>query len=236
MKIHHHAITHIGRVRQGNEDRYLAQNPPAFFAVADGMGGHAAGEVAAEIAISELQRQIPLWSEVDLRDPQLFFKLAFQRTFLRADAAIRASMEKHPERKGMGTTLTALRVWSDPRAARQHYAMVGHTGDSRCYLVRGNEGVQVTTDHLGERGSLTNCLGVSWNAYKGVDLYVYKVRPGDMLVLATDGLNYGCPTADEVGKLRGSLPADRFAKALVLSALDGGGHDNVTVIVVELTE
>lgn len=212
--------THAGLVRENNEDAYL--DTPGLYAVADGMGGHAAGEVASQLATDMLRvNGTMLWNGFD---PTVFLRCSFGAAH--ADISINAST--YPARAGMGTTLTAL-------AIRDGIATIAHVGDSRCYLVRDGIGKQLTTDQAGPRG-LTNCLGSRADAFKGAEVHTLPVRSGDVFVLCSDGLGDYADAA-AVGCMvenTRALGVEGMAHRLVNYALESGGHDNVTVVVVEV--
>ena len=131
----------------------------------------------------------------------------------------------------MGTTATALAILGD----RAH---VGHVGDSRLYLIHDGEGSQVTRDHELRNGALLNCLGSSTGAHVETEVHEFDLRPGDALVLCTDGLG-DCAGAATVASLVGaavrrSNTAQSVADTLVEHALVSGGRDNVTVVVVSV--
>lgn len=233
MNLLHATATHVGLVRSHNEDAHLVV-PGRLYCVADGLGGHAAGEVASSLAVfvlSETVRTIPTQT-LDRKMQDLMFESA-HRTIIGNAAA-------HPERTGMGTTLTSVVVVGDK-------AYVAHVGDSRCHLVRDGVGQQVTTDHTvaeeaRARGvvvtseslehTLSNCLGVSEGSYKGADVTEIHLRPGDVFVLCTDGLT---ASAEEVACVAGLKPEPQdLVDALVGYALGEGGFDNVTVVVVKV--
>jgi len=226
------AATDVGRVREGNEDSYLLEDP--LFAVADGMGGHRGGEVASSLALETLQTLFHQGSG-DL-DEQV-------------QEANRAVFEKsmHDRRvAGMGTTLTAA-------LAEGERVRIAHVGDSRAYLLRRAELHLLTEDHTlvrrmvaeGEiseeeaeahpqRSVLTRALGV--DMWVDVDELVVEVEQGDRLLLCTDGLT--AMISDERIRqiLVGQPDTQAAADALVSAANEAGGVDNITVVVLDLAE
>ena len=231
------AATDVGRVRKHNEDSILADR--TVFAVADGMGGHAAGEVASGIAVAalaELAQAGPRTRE-DLVDA-----LAL------ANRRILESVAQHPEQSGMGTTATGLAVVS--AGGSDHWA-VFNVGDSRVYRYVDGRLRLVTVDHsevreLVDAGLITeeeatrhplrNVVTRSLGSEPGPtpDVWVFPPHPGERFVICSDGLS-------------GELPLDRIhqlvaehddpqqcAEALVSAAVDAGGRDNVSVVVVAL--
>ncbi len=232
MRIVAAAATDIGHVRELNEDSFLVHDP--LFAIADGMGGHRGGEVASNLAVETLQK--------------LFDHGAADLPALLQEAN-RAVFEKSLRDRrvaGMGTTLTAVLL----EGGRLR---LGHVGDSRAYLIRDGELRLLTEDHTlvhemvarGEiteaeaevhphRAILTRALGVDMSVE--VDEGELVVRPGDRILLCTDGLTgmIGEPRIREV--LTASTDPEAAARALVGAAVDAGGVDNVTVVVLDLIE
>lgn len=236
MRIRWAASTDVGRVRDHNEDAYLTGDP--LFAVADGMGGHQAGEVAARVAIDTLADaapQAPGGAERELPD-----------AIRRANQTILEQASGDPSLEGMGTTLTVLLAGSD----RIHLA---HVGDSRAYLFRDGELRMLTEDHTlvqrmvregrltpaeaeihPQRSILTRALGVEGDLE--VDQASHEVHPGDRLLLCSDGLSSMVPDR-EIRRVLDEVADPKMAcDALVEAANQAGGFDNVTVVVVDLLE
>lgn len=243
------AATDVGRVREHNEDSFQAG--PRVFAVADGMGGHAAGEVASALVIEKL---------AEIADsPALTADEVVSAIDAANRAIIRAGLQ-NPRMLGMGTTLTGLAlVAADPEngtptgsAERECWA-VFNVGDSRVYRLFGSEFSQVTEDHsevqeLVNAGRLTpdearryprrNVVTRSLGTLPPpeADVLVRDVVCGERFVICSDGLN-GELTDDEIAEvLTAAADPDRAAADLVARALDAGGEDNVTVIVVEVLD
>ena len=230
--IQHAAATDPGRRRLRNEDAYVVQ--PPLFAVADGMGGAQAGEIASRIAASVLRES---GAEAGENAVVALIQEANRRVY---EAA--ASDEA---RAGMGTTMTAALVAGDT-------VRIGHVGDSRAYRVRGGALEQLTDDHSlvaelvrsgrlspeeadvhPQRSVITRVLGTDPEV--DVDTFEVEARPGDVFMICSDGLTSMVDDAsilDVVERNRTSL--DRAARALVDAANKGGGEDNITVIVFEL--
>ncbi|MCL1797264.1 MAG: Stp1/IreP family PP2C-type Ser/Thr phosphatase [Eggerthellaceae bacterium] len=223
--------TDIGCLRSTNEDSLVVSAP--LFAVADGMGGHDAGEIASEIAIRTLVEQAPRQSDAE----------ALSKAVLEANRAVMQASQDGIGKPGMGTTMTAA-VLDGERL------VIAHVGDSRAYLLHLGKLQQITRDHslmadMIEAGQLTaeearthphrsvitRALGSDLNML--ADIYEIDIEPGDRLVLCTDGLS-GMIT-DEVIENELLLEDDPqlCANNLVEKALNAGGHDNVTAIVVE---
>lgn len=234
MRIYSCAITNLGKVRKNNEDAYLCDDAAGLYAVADGMGGHAAGEVASRIAIETLRAHS---AHIDAA-------FAGALVYRAAHEAILANMRMHPERDGMGTTLVSLRVLSEDGRAK---SVICHAGDSRCYLIRNGIGCQITPDHADRNGRLLNCLGVTPDSFRGAETNATDLRVGDTLILCSDGLSDYVSAGDAAASVAGASCL-RFrvgaypsrvtclADALVTHALNAGGHDNITVIVLEVAE
>lgn len=224
------AGTHVGKVRSNNEDAYLIKAP--LLAVADGMGGHEAGEVASAAALDALRQY-----EFGPGDVTEQLTEAVQAAHARVAAAVAAA----PALSRMGTTLTAALV-----VAKEIY--VAHVGDSRAYLWRNGELQLLTTDHsvaaelmrAGEideqtaqqhpqRHVLTRA--VSAGRRPDVDIIVMDRRPGDALLLCTDGLTAHVSDAEIAAVLQQQGDVQVNAEALVQLALERGGTDNVTVVI-----
>jgi serine/threonine protein phosphatase PrpC len=237
MPLNRGAVTDIGRMRKNNEDRYLSAGRLA--AVADGMGGHRAGEVASAIAMEELaalEHAGPWPTPADAGE-------ALRAVFLAANRRIRDTAAKDSELDGMGTTLVALLEDGDSI----HLANVG---DSRAYLLRSGELSQVTVDHTlvqelidegrlrpeeaerhPQRSIITRALGVESDVE--VDLFTYKLLSGDRLLLCTDGLS-GVVSEQRIRNVLLRVPEpQRAAEKLVAMANESGGPDNITVVVLD---
>ena len=226
------AVTSVGRVRDGNEDAYGAINHA--WVVADGLGGHAGGEVASEIAVQAALGVL----EQSTDDPVALMQTAYQA----ASEGIAAYAARHRALADMATTMVAA-TWS---AADGLY--VGNVGDSRAYLLTGGRLAQITRDdnvaeELLARGALTaeqarahpgqyqltRALGLGdWTP-----TVHHLTSPEGRLLLCSDGLNSEVP--DEViGRLLGGGNVQDACDQLVEAALAAGGSDNVTVVVVDL--
>jgi PPM family protein phosphatase len=235
-------VSETGRVRETNEDRILvldtAGRGTALYAVADGLGGHAAGNVASELAVSTLRREVPALVAQRV-PPQDALVLGLRR----ANAEIHGRGGS-PDRSGMATTCTAILV--DGRDGT-----VAHVGDSRAYLIRGREVRQVTTDHSlaaelarhgglapadaaahAQRHVLTRALGTADDVQ--IDVITVPLRAGDVLLLATDGLYSAVPAEEMAGVIRGSHDSQEICRTLVGLANARGGMDNASVVIIRL--
>ena len=228
------ALSHPGRRRRHNEDSYVVQ--PPLFAVADGMGGAKAGEVASGLAAAAVQESDGEGQSGEARVAALIEE-ANRRVFRRASEDREAS--------GMGTTMTVALV-EDDRVA------IGHVGDSRAYLIRNGELQQLTDDHSlvaelvrsgkltpeeaeshPQRSVITRALGTE--ADVDVDTFSVESSPGDLFLLCSDGLTTMVDDEtilDAVEQNRSNL--EGAAKALVNAANREGGEDNITVIFFEV--
>lgn len=214
MRIRSAAKTHVGLVRANNEDSYLPDSASQVWAVADGMGGHAAGEIASKLAVKALSRNVHLLPD------------NFASAFDAAHALILNRIRMHPEQAGMGTTLTALCI-------RGNVATVAHVGDSRCYLVRDGKGEQLTQDHVLGPHVLSNCLGNRPGSHVRTDIIRQNIKAGDVLILCSDGLSNSVPASDFAlaAKLyAGNLP--ELCDSLIHLELKRDGADNITVVAV----
>ena len=243
-------ISDTGRVRKSNEDKFISDPEFRLFAVADGMGGHSAGEVASRLAIDTLHGLIRRSAaDTDFSWPYGLDKtLSFDGNRLRtgvhlANRKVFRAAESSDDYSGMGTTIVCMLV-GDGRIS------VAHVGDSRLYLVSNVHITQLTFDDTWAatilaqdpsldpaeiarhpmRNVLTNVLG----ARDHVDVHLTEctVGPGDLLLLCTDGL-HGVLDGDALKTTMTKAPdVEAAARALVEAALDGGGRDNTTALVV----
>ncbi len=241
MKLDSFVQTDVGRWRPANEDAHLLRPEAHLFAVADGMGGHAAGEVASHLAI-ETMAAAPDPATVPPQALPEFLKALIER----ANDVILLDTRATPEHAGMGTTLTALAF--TPAAEQAAFA---HIGDSRLYRYRGGRLEQLTRDHTWvqdqiERGllspdqarlhplssMLSRALGTTDIAE--VDGGVQAVQPGDIFLICSDGLTNMVPNHDIENILSGNTSAAALAHQLVDEANERGGQDNITALVVRV--
>jgi protein phosphatase len=230
-------ITDTGRRRLRNEDAFICE--PPLFAVADGMGGARAGEIAAGLAATALEEA---GSETHGTEGVVALITEANRRIWERSLA-------DPQTAGMGTTVTAALVDAETGTVG-----IGHVGDSRAYLLRGGELEQLTTDHSlvaelvqsgvltpeeaerhPQRSAITRALGTE--ASVEVDTFTVQAEPGDLFLLCSDGLPV--MVADE--QMRAAIEdagrdPSRAAEALVAAANARGGEDNVTVVVFELVD
>lgn len=218
MRLYYTSATHAGR-RENNEDSCLAIL--GLYAVADGMGGHAAGEVASRLAVDHLRewsRSIASWSASGQTEPVV------RTCFNACNNRLLDYMRDHPETRCMGTTLTALVV-------QGAVATVAHVGDSRCYHVHAGRCRQLTRDHAIPGNRLVNVIGGRAGSYTGADVLSVPISVGDVFVLATDGLTLE-PHEIRPVVTRCVETGANIAGTLVLNMLSKGVDDNVTVVAV----
>jgi protein phosphatase len=221
------AASETGLVRQNNED--AAYSGRWLFAVADGMGGHAAGEVASAAVIESLRAH-----DADVGAGALLEVLGHAVTEANAEVARRAADD--PARFGMGTTLTAM-LWSGDQAA------LVHIGDSRAFRLRDGQLHQITEDHvLGNLVSNAGALAPVLSRYldgrpdRSADLGLRELRAGDRYLICSDGLS-PVVSAEAIGAVLAAAadPADAV-RQLVALAEEAGGPDNVSVIVIDVQD
>lgn len=244
MKLVHAARTDVGMIRSGNEDNFTVDSSESrgIFIVADGMGGHAAGEVASEMAVQIVQRELSGVSNLDGDD---VVKVVAE-SLRHANRAIHDRTLTEVDKQGMGTTVSAL-VISGTRY------LIGQVGDSRVYLLRDGHFVQVTKDHSYVQEQvdagfltpeqaryhpysnvITRCVGAGQDVEP--DIYRGDVRAGDLFLVASDGLT-GMVDDRRLAQLLGSrAEPERKVQSLIAEANGRGGLDNITAIVVQVME
>lgn len=233
------AKSDVGAVRANNEDAWLADGALGLFVVCDGLGGHVAGEIASNLATSTLAEQLTGPSDEPGED--------LRTAILEANSRIKEDQNEHPERRGMGTTISALWLTGQNGAA-----WIGHVGDSRVYCLREGELTQLTDDHspifrLYRTGQLSkddlrqhpqkNLIERSLGQVPelDVDLFDCQIEPGDLCLLCSDGLSDYVSDA-EIREILNTSEWDEVADSLVQAALDKGGFDNITVVLVHRDE
>ncbi len=246
-------VTDIGVVREHNEDSAFMEPTRGFFIVADGMGGHAAGEVASAMAVETVKTsleaahvEIDAFKKVPTDAGRRGIVQLLQNAVLSAHQAVFQRGQAEADKQGMGTTLDVVLV-AGPEA------FVAHVGDSRTYLVRDGKVSQITTDHtvaevLVIEGKLTieeaqvsplrtilvNALGVSQDV--GVEMAHVTLRRNDRILLCSDGLHDYFPQDEEIAeRLSAEAPGEALAEMVEL-AKTRGGHDNITGVTVHITD
>jgi protein phosphatase len=236
---HSAAVSHVGRVRANNQDSGYAGH--SLFVVADGMGGHAGGDVASSIATKRI-------IEADTRYLSAQeAEFALRAALVAANSELAETVFEHSELTGMGTTVSALVVLENEVA-------IAHIGDSRIYLLRDGELSQITTDHtfvqrLVDSGRITEAeaavhprrsvlmrvLG-DVESSPEVDTSILATLDGDRWLLCSDGLTGVVSFTSIANALSGGSSATDVADRLVKESLDGGAPDNVTVVIVDVGE
>lgn len=233
--------THLGNIRKINEDALLAKQIGDGFLliVADGMGGHNAGEVASEMAIKYIERQIVKnISDIDLNTLRMSLIIANKKIFESAD--------RHIKHRGMGTTATVAYVFNNK-------AIIANVGDSRAYLLSKNDLKQITIDHSyvqmlidkkiltkeeakfhPRRNLITRALGTTDDVE--VDIFICDFNYGDVIMLCSDGL-ISHVTDDFIKEtLNKNISANQQVNLLIEEALTQGGSDNITIIIAKQLE
>jgi protein phosphatase len=234
--------THVGVVRTGNEDNFLLDYQSGVFIVADGMGGHAAGEVASEMAVQIIARELG-----SLRGlPDVVAGDRMREAIRRANHAIFERTLAEHDKRGMGTTTTVMVLFSE------RY-LIGQVGDSRGYLLRDGTFQQITKDHSYVQEQvdaglltpeqarthpysnvITRCVGANEDVVP--DIYFGTLQKGDVILLASDGLT-GMLEDEHLAKIMqsGGDPAVWVGK-MIQDANRRGGLDNITAIIVRVDE
>ncbi len=224
--------THIGNVRASNQDALLVC--PGLYGVADGMGGHKAGDVASRLAVDEVSRLL-----IDQKPDENTLARAIEQ----ANRVIFREQAESFDLSGMGTTLTM--IWED-----RDRMLLGHVGDSRAYLLRGGEMEQISEDHsmVAEmvrkglltpeqakchpyRNVITRALGSEETVQ--VDVTLLDKQKGDVYLICSDGLSeyVSMPQMRDILLTR---PLEEAADLLLQLALDGGGRDNISLVIAEV--
>jgi protein phosphatase len=246
MKVKSFGLTDVGRRRESNQDTLLVAPELGLFAVADGMGGHAAGEVASHIAIEALSETLAEHAKNETTDPRELAE-RLEGALVEGNQRICDSVVARGEWRGMGTTIVALITAGDR-------AVIGHVGDSRAYLLRAGALERLTVDHSWVSEQVRMGLMTDEEAHRhpmrnivtralgnrpslDVDLREAVARPSDVFILCSDGLN-SMLTDDEI--LAAVAPCadspETACRALVDHANAKGGEDNITVIVCRVTD
>jgi protein phosphatase len=229
--------TDRGVTRRRNEDAYLIDTDLQLFAVADGMGGYAGGDVASRLAVQEIRAAVQAPGEIKGHEDRPRRARELIAAVERANAVIHKEAQSTRDLHGMGTTIVLARF--SPQKQRVY---VAHVGDSRCYRLRKGELQLLTKDHtLASRGvigplasNICRALGVSKDVK--VDLIIDRPLPDDIYLMCSDGL----PKMVTDERIRAILSEqsslDRAAGSLVLAANANGGRDNITVVLVGIME
>ncbi len=239
------AATDVGSVRDNNEDNLVFIRPydkekrrdkGCLALVADGMGGHSNGEVASHMATELIPR--------NYFDSRLGVLEALKQAFEKSNKAIYQKASKSDSSKSMGTTCTAVVLLQDR-------VYLGHVGDSRAYLLKGNKLKQLSSDHTyvqhlldkgmisrdealshPQRNIITSAIGTNTKLHADYGLQDVKFETGDKLLLCSDGL-YEYLSPEELKQIIGQYSLNDAAQSLIQMAKKRGGHDNISVLIVE---
>lgn len=251
MRVRSVGLTDVGRVRKKNEDSFLVDDNLGLYVVADGMGGHAGGEVASAEAIDQIhsmvkrgQPAIDALRAAPSEDTLAAVRRAVEAAIQAATYMVFGIAEQDPARKGMGTTISCL-LFVGPMA------VVGQVGDSRVYLVRQGVPVQITEDHTlvnlqlkagaitAEQAKtapyqnlITRAVGVK--DYVEVDTFPVECRHRDRFMLCSDGVHGYLEDDREIGNMMNHENLEVCGRALIDNALMRGGKDNCTVVLAEI--
>ena len=231
-------LTDVGQVRTSNEDAFGYCVEEGVFALCDGMGGAAAGEVASRIAVDTLINQLCAADSHENR------RKVLEEAIAAANEIVHARAEKEAALHGMGTTLVAVAIGGDR-------ALVGHVGDSRCYLYRRGELSRLTHDHslvdeqvrLGQltqdeadhsplRNVITRAIGTQTSV--SADIAELALEPDDILLLCSDGLTKELSDDRIAAMLGDDGDLDSLCGRLIEAAKAAGGHDNVTAVLTKI--
>ncbi len=241
--MHVAARSDVGMVRSGNEDSFYAHSSHeiGLFIVADGMGGHAAGEVASEMAVQIISRELGGLRNLTGSEPRRVMTGSVQN----ANRAIYERTIEESDKQGMGTTVSVLML------AQSGHWLIGQVGDSRIYLLRDGALTQLTKDHSYVQEQvdaglltpeqaryhpysnvITRCVGAGEEVE--ADTFQGEYRPGDVFLVASDGLTGMVDDRRLQQLLLSRATAGRIVDALIAEANYRGGLDNVTAIVVQV--
>jgi protein phosphatase len=252
MQVKAYGLTHVGRQRQHNEDSFLVADDAHLYLVADGMGGHAAGEIASRIAVDSISEFILHTKEDDGTWPHAYdehLKRSTNRLMAAlklANARVLEAMKKDARLRGMGTTVVACLADEDTMS-------VAHVGDSRAYLVRAGALSRLTNDHSwvfeqvqagmltpeeAEKHPLRNVITRALGGALQVtpDAHEVTSQSGDVYLLCSDGLTGMVPEGEILRVVKDNTEdLEKACRVLIDTANERGGLDNVTAILVKAT-
>jgi protein phosphatase len=252
MAITSYGLSDVGRKRPHNEDAYLCDDRLGLYVVADGVGGHAKGEVAAQESIEQVQNwvlsgraRIDALTAAPSDDAAYQVRRLLESAVQQACYMVFGMAEQDPERKGMSTTISALLISGQT-------AFIAQVGDSRVYMMREDRVRQLTEDHTlinyklkhglitqeeAERAPGKNVItrAVGHRDYVEVDTTSVAIKPGDRFLLCSDGL-HGYLQEKEIAPLLILSPLGDAARQFIALANARGGRDNITAIIVAVTD
>ncbi|MCL2625640.1 MAG: Stp1/IreP family PP2C-type Ser/Thr phosphatase [Cystobacterineae bacterium] len=250
MKLMSVGLTDVGRKRNHNEDSFVLDTDLQLFVVADGMGGHAGGARASDLAVKVIDKEMrnlwklsesPFQCQATLQDSP--FSQYLREAVEQACVAIFSDAQEDPQYAGMGTTVIALLL-------HQEYALFAHVGDSRAYLIRGNVIQQISEDHSlvneqvkagmitpeeAKRSNYRNIItrSVGFEEEVLVDILGLSTEPGDVFILCSDGLANAVEDEEMKKIALSTFPFEEVPKRLIALANERGGEDNITVVIVK---
>lgn len=242
MRYFYSGISHKGKKRKRNEDFYHAEFP--IFVVADGLGGHRAGEVASQLAVKNFVDRVRK-SYAEIKNTNELVRL-MERSIVEAGRIVLEESKTSSELQGMGTTISAAVIFSD-------YLVTAHVGDSRIHLYRKGELKKLTKDHTyvqylldkgeisqeeAESHPLKNALlqALGGEEKLNIDTGIFALKPGDKVLLCTDGL-YTMVSDDFIKEvLQSNHPVTEKTRQMLETALKAGGKDNITLIIIEAVD
>jgi serine/threonine protein phosphatase PrpC len=246
IKVKANGGTHVGQVRSNNQDAFLIEQPKQLYIVADGMGGHAGGEIASQLCVEEVSNYLNMQESQgvfkSLVHPDARINTAMANSVNYASTKIYEKALEDPSLKGMGTTATVCKVIDDT-------AYVAHVGDSRLYLLRCGLLYQMTHDHSlvseqvragilskeeAEAHHLRNVItrSVGYQEEEDVDTTSFQVEDGDLILICSDGL-HGPVNDNELSEELQKSQLDS-TDGLIEKANSRGGEDNITTVVVQI--
>ncbi len=245
MKLY--GMTDVGRVRRDNQDSYAFRqltDDTAVLVVCDGMGGAQSGSVASAIAVEAFSAEVEKLCAAGAPRDSEGRELVLIRAAAAANRRVFDTAQRDPDCEGMGTTLVGALVLPGE-------AYIANVGDSRCYLLRGGEARQLTTDHsyvqvLVNRGEITpeearhhprrNVItrAVGVDSEVGCDILRLETCPGDRLLLCSDGLTNVLDDGELAERSAAEADPERYARSLLEMTLERGAPDNVTVVLAEI--
>ena len=241
------AQTHVGQVRSNNEDSVAFEQRLGLGILADGMGGYNAGEVASGMATAFIKSEMVQWLDDAGEHATLrAIRQALEVSVEKANLSIYRAATTQPQYNGMGTTLVVC-------VFHENALVLGHIGDSRAYLLRRGQLTQLTKDHSvlqeqidaglitpeqartsNQKNLVTRAVGVEVPV--GLEVHEHQVLPGDTYLLCSDGLSDMLEDAQISEILQTAQPAQALADSLVQVANAKGGRDNITVLLVQVTQ
>ncbi len=244
MRIMSSGMTNVGSVRASNEDSFGIFEDINLYVLADGMGGHAAGEVASKMTVDQIKKMISSIRDKERTrtDPPLTNEEMINKAISFANLQVFLAGSQDPALNGMGTTVVGLLSTADESA-------IGFVGDSRLYLIQGDNIQQLTQDHSmvndyvqkgllspeaaknhPQKHILSRALGTGSKVE--VEVFARKPSPGDIYLLCSDGLSNKLSASEMCDIVSRNQDLDSGCRELVQCAIDAGGEDNITVILV----